>query len=116
MPTHSQPAGSVLLILSSLIGFAIALYYYFMPMTGVTGTAGALLVVVSTLLLALGGFILLKVRAGVVATTVRILILLDALGTITAAWFLHEFWLVAVTIIALLGAIIDFASAQRDRK
>lgn len=116
MPTHTTFSGPVLLILASLLGVGISLYYYLVPMTGVTGTEGALLVVISSLVLTLGGIILLKVRMGWLAITVRVLALLGALGTIAAAWFLHEFWLVAVMVVALVGVIIDFVPLRGDRK
>ena len=106
----------MLLIIASVLGVIITLYHYLVPMTGVTGTAGALLVVISTVLLVVCGVILLKIRSGGVAITVRILVVVGGLGTIVAGWFLHEFWLMAVIIIALVGVIMDAALAKRDRK
>lgn len=116
MPTHTNLTGAKLLIFTSLLGVGISLYHYLVPLTGVTGTVGALLVVISSVLLTIGGVILLKIRTGGVAITVRILALLGALGTIVAGWLLHEFWLVAVTTIALLGIIVDFILANRNRR
>ncbi|RUO31528.1 hypothetical protein CWE12_00550 [Aliidiomarina sedimenti] len=116
MPTHTTSTGAMLLILASLLGVGISLYYYLVPMTGVTGTAGALLVVVSSLVLTLCGIILLKVGRGTLAITVRVVVLLGALGTIAAAWFLHEFWLVAVMVVALVGVIIDVVPLKEARK
>ena len=39
---HSQPsrAGTLLLLLAAAIGFALALYAWLTPLTGVTGTIG----------------------------------------------------------------------------
>ena len=116
MPTHTNRTGVMLLIISAVLGVAITLYHYLVPMTGVTGTAGALLVVISTVLLVGGGVILLKIRSGAVAITVRILVVVGGLGTMVAGWFLHEFWLMAVMIIALVGVLIDAVLAKRGRK
>ncbi|RUO33288.1 hypothetical protein [Aliidiomarina soli] len=116
MPTYPTSTGAMVLILASLLGVGISLYYYLVPMTGVTGTEGALLVVISSLVLTLCGIILLKVHTGSPAIAVRVLVLLGALGTIAAAWFLHAFWLVAVMLVAFVGVIIDFLPLKEDRK
>ena len=41
---HSQSSrvGSMLLLLTAIIAFAVALYAWWTPLTGVTGTIGAL--------------------------------------------------------------------------
>lgn len=103
------------LTVAALAGLGIALFNYFAPMTGVTGTIGALLVVGSTLLLALLGLVLVR-RPGDGARLVPILALLVALGTLAAAWLLHEFWLLAAMAIALLALALDFMrGAGRQR-
>lgn len=111
MAIHKH-AGAVTLILASLVGFGIALYFYLMPLTGVNGTAGALLVVVSSLLMVIAGLVLYRVPSGTFALLVRVLTVLGTVGTLAAAWFLHEFWLMAAMAIALLGVIIDSVSAK----
>lgn len=87
-------------------------YFYLTPLTGVNGTAGALLVVVSSLLMVMAGLVLYLVPSGTFPLLVRVLTVLGTLGTLTAAWFLHEFWLMAAMAIALLGVILDFVSAK----
>ena len=57
-----------------------------------------------------------KVSALAVAITVRILVVVGGLGTMVAGWFLHEFWLMAVMIIALVGVLMDAVLAKRGRK
>ncbi|MFS2027365.1 pyrroloquinoline quinone-dependent dehydrogenase [Massilia sp. CT11-137] len=101
-------AGATLTI-AALAGLGVALFNYFAPMTGVTGTIGALAVVVSTLLLALLGFVLARRRTGR-SRLVRVLALLMALGTLAAAWLLHEFLLVAAMAVALLALAVDLMS------
>lgn len=116
MTSHTQRVGPVVLVVTSLIGSAISLYNYLAPMTGVTGTSGALVVVVSSIILVACGFILLKSRAGGLASTVRIVALLGALGTLAAAWFLHEYWLMTAMALALIGVVIDFLAVKGGRK
>jgi LPXTG-motif cell wall-anchored protein len=96
--------------IASVFGLAIALYHYFTPMTGVTGASGALLVVVSTLLVLLLGIVWLVRRRNTRLT--RVLIVIGAIGTMAAAWFLHEFWLVAAMAVVLLAVIVDLATAD----
>ena len=97
----------VTLTIAALTGFGAALFNYFAPMTGVTGTIGALAVVVSTLLLALLGVVLARRRTGR-SRLVQVLALLVALGTLAAAWLLHEFLLVAAMVVAVLALVADF--------
>lgn len=97
----------VTLTFAALLGLGVALFNYFTPMTGVTGTIGALAVVVSTLLLALLGFVLVR-RHTENARLVPILALLIALGTLAAGWLLHEFLLVVAMATALLALTVDF--------
>ena len=59
--------------LAALIGVAIALFYYLAPLTGVTGTIGAMVVVGTSLLVALAGVVLWFRHSGALAGTVRVL-------------------------------------------
>lgn len=112
MTAAAQRVGPATLTIASLAGLGVSLFHYLAPMTGVTGTAGALLVVGSSLLLALAGIVLFVRRSGGFALLLRILASLGALGTMAAAYFLHEFWLVAAMAVALVGVAVDVASAQ----
>jgi quinoprotein glucose dehydrogenase len=101
--------------LAALIGVAIALFYYLAPLTGVTGTIGAMVVVGTSLLVALAGVVLWFRHSGALAGTVRVLGWLLALGTLFAAWLLHEFWLVAAMAVALVAASVDFTHRGAHR-
>lgn len=103
------------LTIAALVGLGIALYHYFAPLTGVTGTSGALAAVASSALLMLFGLVLLLRRSGGTARVVRILALPGALGTLAAAWLLHEFWLLAAMAVALLAVVSDLRSAKGGR-
>lgn len=95
------------MLAAALVGTAIALWGYFAPMTGIDGTAGALLVVVSSLLLVLDGVILLFLPSGAVRTIMLTLGVLGALGTFAAAGFLHAWWLMAAMVVVALGLAAD---------
>lgn len=98
---------------AALCGIGISAFNYFVPMTGVTGTAGALLVVCSSILLAAAGVFLLYKHYGGSAMFVRVLALLGALGTILASWFLHEYWLMAAMVVTLVAAIMTMVPTKR---
>ena len=100
------------LAIASVAGLGVALFHYLAQMTGVTGSAGALLVVGSSTFLTLVGSVLFSGKYGRFGTLLRLLALLGTLGTIAAAWLLHEFWLVAAMVVALLAIVMDFAVAQ----
>lgn len=108
----AQRFSPMTLTIASLAGTGISLFYYLAPMTGVTGTGGALLVVCSSILLALAGAILVFRTAGGFALFLRVLAVLGTLGTSAAAWFLHEYWLVAAMAVALAATVMTFASAR----
>lgn len=110
----AQRFSPMTLTIASLAGTGISLFYYLAPMTGVTRTGGALLVVCSSILLALAGAILVFRTAGGFALLLRVLAVLGTLGTSAAAWFLHEYWLVAAMAIALAATVMTFASARGD--
>lgn len=50
--------GAWLIVITSLVGFAVSLYNYNSPDSGIAGTPGAMLVIVSSLILFVFGFIL----------------------------------------------------------
>lgn len=101
-----------LAFIAGIAATAIALWGYTAPLTGITGSPGALLVVLSSLLLALDAAVLLAISPGALRATVVVLGLLGALGTLVAAWFLHAWWLMAAVAVFAL-AIIAAAILQR---
>ncbi|SFE54238.1 hypothetical protein [Roseivivax sediminis] len=98
-----SPLGATVTALAALAGAGLALYLYLTPLTGVTGTIGALIVVVAALLVALGAIL--------IATTGhpvwRWLTILGIIGTAIAAAFLHGWWIVVAMIVALVGIVLD---------
>jgi hypothetical protein len=93
----------VILTALAVLAFLDSLFNYFWQGNGIHGTEGALLVVISTLLLAIGGWLVAARWAwGWVRLVLEILIFLDLIGTGVAAYFLNTWILVALDVIALL--------------
>jgi len=108
--TRFDPArdwGLALMFLAALLATAIALRNYLAPMTGVTGTLGALLVVVSGLLLVLDAIVLFFLPRGTLRTILLTLAVLGAVGTFAAAWFLHAWGLMAAVVVVAFAIIVD---------
>jgi hypothetical protein len=91
-----------------LVAVVVALVNYFVPGNGISGTPGALLVVASSSLLALVGYLsgrrIVAGRTGGAALLLIALILLA--GTALAAWLLEAYVLFALMMLAGLGWIV----------
>lgn len=114
--TKSYRFGAVLTVAGGLAGAAIALYAYLTPLTGITGTGGALLVIVSSLLVAAAGVIIALVASRFGRNALRVLTGLGILGTAAAAGFLHQPFLIAAMVLAAIGLILDCMHPARDAR
>ncbi|SNY91329.1 hypothetical protein SAMN04515647_1546 [Cohaesibacter sp. ES.047] len=103
-----------LILLGSAAGLGISLYYYLTPLTGVNGTIGAALVIFSTGIMLLAALIHPMLPKGAFRFTVKALIVADILCTIAAGYFLHEWWLIAAMVVALIGAIWGVADKSQS--
>ncbi|WP_447553256.1 hypothetical protein [Vreelandella sp. EE22] len=106
---HTPRLGVWILLLAALAGLGLSLYAYLTPLTGVTGTLGALVTILACLLLAGAALVLFKLGRGAGLIAVRVLILLGLIGTFFAALLLHQWLLSAVMVIGLVGLVIDVA-------
>ncbi len=116
---HNLPVapGASLIAAAALVGAVIAAWNFFAPMTGITGTAGAMLVLVSSLLLVLDGAILNFFRHGAVYWTFIVLGILGVIGTLAAALFLHAGWLMTAMVVVAIGIIVEIVlHASRPAK
>lgn len=106
--------GAVLLVAGAIAGLGVALYSFLMPLTGVTGTFGAGLVVFSTAIMLLAGFVVLLLPSSGLRSILSALIFLDIICTLAAGYFLHEWWLMVAMIVSFLGATWDVAHGRKD--
>jgi quinoprotein glucose dehydrogenase len=103
-----RSSGVHILIIAAAAGLALSVFNYFWIGNGIHGSAGALLVVISSLLMFAASAALLfadGMRHGVRGTLV-VLILFDILGTGLAAYMLEAYWLIAAMAAALAGSIV----------
>jgi hypothetical protein len=107
---HSTP-GAWTIASAALIGFILALVAHFTPHGAIAYSWGALIVVISTGLMLIAGFLL--------ATTVlprwlvilfEVLIILDILATGVCAYFLETPAILVFMVIALIGWIVHLAA------
>lgn len=105
----SRPLGPTIMLAAAIIGAGIALYYYLTPLTGINGQPGTLLVIVSSLLLALDAIIFFLRPRGIVFGIFWALGLLGIIGTLAAAWFLHAWWLMLAIAVVFIGLVAILA-------
>ena len=104
---RSSDSGAWVITLSALIGCAVAIYNYYAADNGISGTPGAMLVIVSTLALIVAGFILGRDMGGFVLHFILgTLALLGILGTGFAAWLLESNVLMVLMAVCLFGWLL----------
>jgi len=104
-PTPSRTFDAGITATAVLSGLAVldAAYNYFAG-AGITGTEGALLVVISTLLMLIAALIIARGRGpGWLHPVLSVLLVLDFLGTAVAAYFLDAWVLLALVVLAAIG-------------
>ncbi|MCA1336982.1 hypothetical protein [Pseudooceanicola marinus] len=105
--------GAVLMLAGGLAGGIISAYAYFTPLTGVSGTPGALLVILSSVLIFLASLIVALVGSRAWRNVLRVLLVLGIVLTGIAGLFLLQPMLTAAMAVALVGWIIDCAQPAR---
>lgn len=109
--THSVlwRSGAILVMLAALIGLGVSIVNYFSVDSGIAGEPGTLLVIASTALLAVFGWLLSG--DGWRGTLLRVFIvvssLLNIIGTGLAGYLLHSWTLLGLMILAALGWIVS---------
>ena len=109
--------GAWILLVAAAAGLGISVFNYFWTDNGIHGSAGALLVVISSLLMffAVAALLFADGMSRGLRSTLVVLIVLDISGTALAAYMLEADWLVAVMAVALLGWIIRLVSDRAPR-
>ena len=97
--------GAWLLAAGAAAGLCLSLFNYLWPNTGIDGTPGALLVVVSTALVLGAALVMALFRSKPLWLRVFLVVstLLGLIGTGIAAYFLDSYLLIAFMAIGLLG-------------
>lgn len=98
-----------LVTVTALLGVAIAVWEYSVPLTGVNGSLGALVVLLSSVLLTLDAVMLFFLKSRALRGVMLTLEVLGAVGTFAAAWFLHSWWLMAAMILLMIGIAVELA-------
>lgn len=112
---HSQSSrvGTILLLLAAVIGFAVALYARWTPLTGVTDTIGALGVAIASAVLAILIFVL-RAASGRGARVFLIIVTTVVLAGIGfAAALLHQYIITAAMVVGLIGLIMLSSHSAR---
>jgi hypothetical protein len=114
---HARNTGGALAA-AAVLGCAVAVWNYLRAGTGVDHTAGALLVAVTTaVLIAVAAAVAVAGRAPRWLRAVLIAIcLLDIAGTGLAAWFLHEWALLALMVLAAAAWVLALFAPAAGRR
>src|SRR5438477_12859515 len=101
--------GASLMAMAAILGVAVSVFNYSSPDSGINGTPGVILVIVSSAILFLFGLILAGTRwkSTGLRGFIMIAALLDIAGTGFAAYLLHSQALVILMVVALVGWVIQ---------
>ena len=114
MVSDKAKVGASLLCSGAILGTAISVANYFSPDSGIAGTPGALLVIVSTLILLVFGLIM---RSDVQGFGFRVFIagsaLFDILGSAFAGHLLNSETLAVLMMVSLAGWLIHLFEQRR---
>ena len=105
------PWGAV--VLFSVLGFLDAVFNYFWTGNGIHGSEGALLVVASTLLMAVAAWLIgARVIHGWLRVLLTVLLALDFVGTGAAAYFLEAWVLLGLDVIGAIAWPATFTPSR----
>ena len=108
-------SGVWIMVAASAVATALALYNYLARGTGIDHTPGALLVVVSSVLILLGSLVvaLFSSTPRWLRVVLAVLLLLGVLGTGLAAYFLEAEVLLGLMVMSLIGWLIHLVGRSR---
>jgi hypothetical protein len=117
-PLSRRNIGMRILLVGAAAALAIAIFNFLWRGNGIHGTAGALLVVISSALMVAASCALVFFdslgrgwRGALIA-----LIALDIVGTGLAAYFLEAVWLIVAMAVALIGWLLHLVSGPTSRQ
>jgi uncharacterized membrane protein YhaH (DUF805 family) len=95
-----------LMAVPAAIALAMIIYDYVTRSSGIAGTAGAALVIAGTAALTVASLIVGRLHDGALRTTLTVLILIGAVLTLVAAWFLQSGVVMTAMVVMLLAWLI----------
>ena len=101
------------LVGASALSLIVSLIEYFMPENGIDGSLGALVVVGSTAVMLVAAAV---VWLGYARKTLKVLILLDIVGTGFAAYMLDANVLIGFMALAVIGWLVGVFAGGRSRE
>ena len=107
--------GAYILIIAALIALCITAWRYFTPLSGVTGSGGAIITLLAELVLLVLGLLLVKQHAGGFRRFLLFLSWVGVAGTIVAALFLHGWWTAVVLAVGAVGVVIETFGGKPTR-
>ncbi len=104
--TEIAPYGQYLLALGAAVAFGITAWRYFTPLSGITGTPGALITMFGEAALFVAGLAIAFMARGAGRTTFVVLAWIGIVLTLFAAVLLHGWWAAVALILALVGLVL----------
>lgn len=95
-----------LMAVPAVIALAMIIYDYVTRSSGIAGTPGAALVIAGTAALTVASLIVGRLHDGALRTTLTVLILIGAVLTLVAAWFLQSGVVMTAMVVMLLAWLI----------
>jgi hypothetical protein len=108
--------GRGIIALAAVIAIAVSTYDYFSTATGLQRTGGVVLTGIAGILMLAAAFGLMVRPSGALATMLRVLILLDIIGTAVAGYFLESGCLMVAMAVALLGWGLSLCAGRGEGK
>lgn len=108
--------GAVLLVLVAFLAFALTMWRYLTPLSGITGSGGAMLAALGAAALVLGGLGLTVLPIGGARTTLLALCWLGATLTLVALLLLHSWWAAGLLAIGLFAMVIESIAPARGAR
>ena len=106
----------LLVALSAAVGLAASIYSYIDQASGIDGTEGALLVIISSALIAGAALAIgLTDMPSVLRLILEVLIVLGILGTMAAAYLLMSWILLGTMVAAIVFDILRPVAGRRQR-
>lgn len=115
--TDHATLGGYLLALGAAVAFGLTAWRYLTPLSGITGTPGALIAMFGEAALFVAGIALALMARGAGRTVFVVLAWIGIALTLFAAILLHGWWSAAALVVALAGLVAaSFAAPRTERR